>query len=663
MKTITQKFKKIISIGVIGLLVHGIAFGQEPVVTTQNLPYIVNFGTSHFSSYPAGLAVSRGINNSFKTTTGDVTTFPAADFTETRSISTTTLTAPLSNSVGGTNISGGSSPHSYLEGDDAKLLITLSTRLWATFFSVRTSNLENINVKYSLQLTERPTNNATSGLDLTAFLQYRVSTTTGWMTVNGSEWNTSTLSVGGITNFNLTLPGSVSDLSRVDFRITNIQANGVTASDLLSYAIDNISVTGTPLATPSTVTAVALRVKSVTPSSTSVLTEGKAFDVAVETIDANGNVFAVESTTGISISVIGGTGNLTGTTTGVIAASATGITLKGLVYSKAEVITLAAVATSGMPLSSVTSVITITSDPLGGLTILYSQDFETFSRPSTPDPYPVSLTGVKQYNLDGGIPNASGSPQYGTVVGFVLVRTSRGPWSGNGGDAVATPTFFATGNSTSGDSTFVASATTWFTDVNLVTNRWLVLPPVTLTGNNVKMTWQSMSRGSFGFRDSYSVYASFESPGVSINTDDFELVPGGEFPNVASRRVTNNSIEFPASLSGAVLSLAFKVNTPAGGGDRIFIDNIVISSSPTANSVIAPNIASAYIYPNPAEGSLYVANVEAGSVQISDITGVPVLAASVVGKSAVDISSLAPGVYVVKVQSAGGVSTAKFIKK
>ncbi len=654
MKNVLRLIKKQTLFGILSVSLGVLETkAQEPIITEQNLPYVVNFGTGHFNNYPAGLATSRGIANSFKTNIADVTTFPAANFTETRSLSTTTLTSPLSNTVGGSNVSGGANPHSYLEGgNDAKLLITLSTRLWSTFFSVKTTDNTDIKIGYSLQLTERAENNATTspGLNLTAYLQYRTSSISGWNTVIGSEWNTESLTVGGITNFNLTLPSSINNLPRVDFRIVNTQTAGVTVSDLLSYAIDNISVTGIPPLV-NTVTAVAFRIKSVTPTSTSVLTQGKAFSVEVESISQNGSTYAVTSSAGFTLSVSSGSGTLGGTLTGTILASTTSTIITGITYSKGEVFTLSVVSVSGQPLLSASFVLTIAGDPLAGLNVLYSENFENFNNVPKLNNYNVSVAGMTSYNIDRAALNSGGSPTYGNA-GFVVVRTARGPWFGNGADNIGTTTYFDNTGSDNKDSNFVAAATSYFISTSTGASRYLVLPAINLAGSNIKLSWQAMSRGSFAFRDSYKVKYSETAPSSPFNTEDFEListVPGvAVIINEPSRRVTNHSISIPTNFENKIIYFAFELSTPGPGGDRIFLDNILVTSGSSITGfnentqMISTPILKAT--PNPASESITIQSAVSETVKIYNLIGNQVLTGTT--NTSLAIGSLTKGMYV-----------------
>ena len=69
------------------------------------------------------------------------------------------------------------------------------------------------------------------------------------------------------------------------------------------------------------------------------------------------------------------------------------------------------------------------------------------------------------------------------------------------------------------------------------------------------------------------------------------------------------------------------------------------------------------IYPNPVQDELSITTIEnVESVQIVDLVGNTVLISDVVNGK-VDVSSLTSGVYVIRLSSANGVATSKFVKK
>ena len=69
---------------------------------------------------------------------------------------------------------------------------------------------------------------------------------------------------------------------------------------------------------------------------------GEPFSVAVELRDGSGNPFSVNKDTPISLSAIGGTASLGGTTTGTIPKNGSSTTISGVTYPKVENVTLRA---------------------------------------------------------------------------------------------------------------------------------------------------------------------------------------------------------------------------------------------------------------------------------------------------------------------------------
>jgi hypothetical protein len=85
-------------------------------------------------------------------------------------------------------------------------------------------------------------------------------------------------------------------------------------------------------------------------------TAGTAFSVTVQSQDAAGTPRNPTSSTTITLSKATGAGTLTGTLTGIIGTGANSVTISGVIYSKADVMTLTATATAGMTsLTPVTS--------------------------------------------------------------------------------------------------------------------------------------------------------------------------------------------------------------------------------------------------------------------------------------------------------------------
>jgi fibronectin-binding autotransporter adhesin len=84
--------------------------------------------------------------------------------------------------------------------------------------------------------------------------------------------------------------------------------------------------------------------------------QSDAFSVTVQAQDASGNPGPVTTATTVTLTKNGGSGSLSGTTSGVIAAGAASVTISGVIYNAADTITLTATASGGTPsLSPVTS--------------------------------------------------------------------------------------------------------------------------------------------------------------------------------------------------------------------------------------------------------------------------------------------------------------------
>lgn len=431
--------------------------------------------------------------------------------------------------------------------------------------------------------------------------------------------------------------------------------SSVVLGDVLATDMGVFTVAALPL------TAVAFRVKSVIPTSTSELIQGKAFSVIVESISQNGSTFAVASSTGFALNVSSGSGTLGGTLNGTILANASSATISGITYSKNEIFTLGVVSSSGQALASASFVLTILGDPLAGLTILYSEGFENFNKLPKLNNYNVSVVGLTSFNIDRAALNSGGSPTYGDA-GFVVVRTSRGPWLGNQADNIGTTTFFDNTGSDVSDSNFVAAATSFFVSSATGANRYLVLPAITLNGTNLKLSWQAMSRGSFPFRDSYNVRYSLTAPSNPFDPTDFSelisTIPGvAQFINEPSRRVTNHTINLDSKFENEVIYIAFQLSTPAPGGDRLFFDNIVVSSggSLTGINVFENTKPTLKAMPNPASETVLIQSTTIEDVKILNMIGNEVLVAKT--NTPISITALTKGLYIAVTKK----GTVKFI--
>lgn len=99
------------------------------------------------------------------------------------------------------------------------------------------------------------------------------------------------------------------------------------------------------------------------------------------------------------------------------------------------------------------------------------------------------------------------------------------------------------------------------------------------------------------------------------------------------------------------------------GINAIFFDSLIVNNTGTALSTNKNNAFEFAMYPNPVENELKINTKESiQKLQIFDLLGREVLAKTNVF-DAVNVSSLRKAMYVIKLTSANGVSTKRFIKK
>lgn len=124
---------------------------------------------------------------------------------------------------------------------------------------------------------------------------------------------------------------------------------------------------------------------------------------------------------------------------------------------------------------------------------------------------------------------------------------------------------------------------------------------------------------------------------------------------------TNNSLSFTATTTEVVVYI--RALGAIDSATEVFYDNFSLVVSPAASTedVFASNFS---LFPNPANDVLNISsdnNID--SAEISDLTGKVVISASELTQNSIDISSLAKGVYILRLVSGDVSGTTKFIKK
>lgn len=309
---------------------------------------------------------------------------------------------------------------------------------------------------------------------------------------------------------------------------------------------------------------------------TSVPTTGSAgtsFSVTVQSQDANGNPSSPTSATTITLSKASGGGTLSGTLTGSISTSATSVTISGIVYSKADTMTLTASATAGE-----TSLTAVTSG-----NIVFSAgnldhfSFATIGTQTAGAPFSITITAMDAFG--------------NTVTSF----------SGNGDKVVLTSS-----------GTLVGSPITTSSFTNGVLSNQSVT--ITSTGNTTITATQSGAGGTppTGISNSFTVNAAAASKLVFTNT------PVTVAARVCSSPLTiqsQDSFGNPSNLSGTeTLSASASPST----GISFYTDNRCTTLVSGSTLTIAGGSNTT---------TLYFKDASAGSVAIT-VTGSGVFTAN-----------------------------------
>ncbi len=203
----------------------------------QGLPYSEDFSSlpHNNTTYPAGWQ-----GHTISTSPGSTynTGGPTAD----RSLTGNSNAATNSGNVHNYNGKLG-----FLNTGSLDLTLTLA---------LNTTGFQNVVVNYDIMTIRNPYDGSSNTRINEVSLQYRVGVSGSWTTITGQEYqNNTTTQTGAVTtpqkleSKTLTLPAACDNQSVVQIRWASRQVSGVGSRP--SFAVDNISVTGTPLSSPS----------------------------------------------------------------------------------------------------------------------------------------------------------------------------------------------------------------------------------------------------------------------------------------------------------------------------------------------------------------------------------------------------------------------------
>ena len=184
--------------------------------------------------------------------------------------------------------------------------------------------------------------------------------------------------------------------------------------------------------------------------------------------------------------------------------------------------------------------------------------------------------------------------------------------------------------------------------MDLNQDNWLITEPLTMPeSGSYSIKWKASTFTSAYPTDHYSVY----------------IINGGDTTEVFSETLTANDtlpqqreVAIPANVSGD-FKVAFRHYDCEGGYVLLLNDIKVVDPS----GIEAISNVKVSLYPNPVSDKLTVEGEGIQMVQVLDVNGRNVISTEHSGS--IDMSSLASGVYVVRVVTADGIRAEKIIKK
>jgi hypothetical protein len=402
---------------------------------------------------------------------------------------------------------------------------------------------------------------------------------------------------------------------------------------------------------------------------------GRNFKVEGELVKAGSDdeAFVFEETV-VELKLVDGTGTISGMVRDTIPARQNSFSFEGLSYSVVErnvTFRVEEITSGGLTASEVTDGIDFKEDALAGVRVIFEEDFEDTELIDASENIFGIPEGFQQVKLNSNPVNEVNG-QY-AEYGWITSITDTEGWAGNGNDAVD----FETSWRADSDTNKVASATSWHTPEE-APNKWLILPAVTLSEDSLNyLAYQVMSRGSFNYRDHYRVFVTTQEPDASnLDVSAFDEIPLTGFSNPApSRRIEDVTLPLPKTLNGRTLYFAFQLNTPvdfgegdpdpAGAGDRLFLDNILVYSErdPDVQVSLDKELSETLtVYPNPVEDKVMIKGLsEDDRVSLFKLTGetIPV---NTIGNE-VSLSTLKSGIYLLKISRDNASHAIRVVKK
>lgn len=205
--------------------------------TAQSLPYSQNFGTTTFTSMPAGMAAWNGING------GSVSTQALAEASSATGNATLTAATAATTSGGtfGYAVSSNARPYIQTSSNSTNGANQIAV-------AINTSGRTSITVGYDVEII------SAQPRTIGVVMQYRVGTSGSWTTVTGTgnPYSQAGGTAGVKASPSIVLPADANNQSVVQIRWAIWR--GTETGNSSGLAIDNISITGTASSSPTIIT-------------------------------------------------------------------------------------------------------------------------------------------------------------------------------------------------------------------------------------------------------------------------------------------------------------------------------------------------------------------------------------------------------------------------
>ena len=243
-----------------------------------------------------------------------------------------------------------------------------------------------------------------------------------------------------------------------------------------------------------------------------------------------------------------------------------------------------------------------------------------------------SQTFLVQEDFSGGIPS-----------GWQVIDNDGYPLNSSMSQFTAAWISYVDGNDS------VAASSSYFDDT-LQASDYLILPKQDLLTFS-KLSWEARSVDA-SYPDGYYVLLSTTDSALSSFTDTLMTVYEENF-------IWNRKSLLLDTMGYANQSVYIAFENMTVDGFILLLDDIWLEASDFANIPTDPEL-SFEIYPNPTSDILNIKTLSSISVQIIDLQGRVLLAET---SNSLDVSTLQPGQYFVRITSNNGTFTKPFIKE